>query len=218
MPDLPRTASPRIRLHRRIQARVVAEISHMLRLFARGRRRLLEIDAGRGLQTVVFRDQLPRAETPWVYAPEDRRDREVARQTEFAVVDIEAGTFPADDASFDVVVWNGELVTLKHLTEPLAEVQRILRRGGLFIVALPNLAALHNRLLLLAGLQPTTLHIADGDHVRGFAMRSMTRFLREEYGPRLLRVTGVGLPPFTSGVMPSPLRDLCHTAIWALEK
>jgi ubiquinone/menaquinone biosynthesis C-methylase UbiE len=218
MPDRASAAWLRLRQHRRIQARVVAEIGHMIRRFARGRGRLLDIDAGRGVQTLLFRDQLPRAETPWVYAPEDRRDPEVARHTEFAAVDVEAGAFPADDESFDVVVWNRDLVTLKNVIGPLTEVKRVLRRGGLFVVALPNLASLHNRLFLLAGFQPTTLHIADGDHVRGFAIRSMTRFLRDEYGPRLMRVTGVGLPPFASGVMPLPLRDLSHTAIWALER
>jgi SAM-dependent methyltransferase len=213
-----RNARLRGHLHRRIQARVVAEITQMIRLFGDGRRRLLDIDAGPGLQTLAFRDQLTDAETPWVYAACDLRDRDVARQTYFAQVDLEAGAFPADDDYFDLIVWNRDLVTLKNLTGPLGEVQRVLRRGGLFIIALPNLASLHNRLLLLAGFQPTTLHIARGDHVRGFAIRSMTGFLGREYGPHLLRVRGVGLPPLTSGVMPAPLRDLSHTAVWALEK
>jgi ubiquinone/menaquinone biosynthesis C-methylase UbiE len=218
MSDVSSVTDQRLRLHRRIQARVVTEISQMIEHFAGGRGRLLDVDPGTGLQTIVFRDHLAHAETPWVYAQHDRREHDVARQTEFAAVDLEASRFPADDESFDVVVWNRELVTLKNLTGPLAEVQRILRPGGLFIIALPNLASLHNRLLVLGGLQPTTLHIANGNHVRGFAIRSMTRFLREKYGPGLLRVTGVGLPPFASGVVPPPLRDLSHTAIWALQK
>jgi SAM-dependent methyltransferase len=180
----------RLRLHRRIQARVVTEITHMIGLFADGRGRLLDVDPGSGLQTIAFRDHLPQAETPWVYAEHDRRESDVARQTEFAAVDLEAGRFPADDEALDVVVWNRELVTLKNLIGPLEEVHRILRPGGLLVIALPNLASLHNRLLLLGGVQPTTLHIADGNHVRGFAIRSMTRFLREKYGPRLLRGHG----------------------------
>ena len=94
----------------------------------------------------------------------------------------------------------------------------MLRPGGFFVVAAPNLAALHNRLLLMAGRQPTTLHIGNGDHVRGFTARSMTRFLTRDLGFEVLRVTGVGLAPLIAAALPGPLRDLSHTIVWALQK
>jgi hypothetical protein len=97
-------------------------------------------------------------------------------------------------------------------------VDRVLRPGGVLVVAIPNLAALHNRLLLLTGRQPTTLHINNGDHVRGFAIASTTRFLARDLGFRVLRIVGVGLPPIMGAGLPRPLRGLGHTVVWVLRK
>ena len=121
-------------------------------------------------------------------------------------------------AGHDLVVWNRELVTVKNLGPALREARRVLRPAGVLVVAVPNLAALHNRLLLLAGHQPTTLHIGNGDHVRGFAVSPMTRFLTRDLGFELLQVTGVGLAPVSAAVLPAPLRDISHTVVWALRK
>jgi SAM-dependent methyltransferase len=209
--------SLRVRGHERTQTRVVAEIAEAIGNRSHYCGRLLEIDAGSGTQTLVFRDRLRRPETPWIYGREDSRAPVVVAETEFARVDFELQRFPARDGAFDVVVWRGDLVTVKDIVRPLGEVQRVLRPGGAFLLSVPNLAALHNRVLLLIGRQPTTLHIAEGDHVRAFALRSMTGFLRAS-GWHVVRTAGVGLHPFTSRVMPRPLRDLSHTALWVLEK
>lgn len=131
-------------------------------------------------------------------------------------MNIEAAEFPAPDDHFDVVVWNRDLVTVKNILPVLRETRRVLRPGGLLIIAVPNLAALHNRLLLLAGRQPTTLHINNGDHVRGFTIPSMTRFLERDLEFRTLQVVGVGLAPITGAVLPRPLRGLSHTVVWVL--
>jgi SAM-dependent methyltransferase len=138
--------------------------------------------------------------------------------TDFRPVDVEAAAFPAADGDFDLVIWNRELVTVKNLVPALREARRVLRPGGVLVIGVPNLAALHNRLLLLAGRQPTTLHIGNGDHVRGFAIRSMTEFLTRDLGLEVLRVTGVGLAPVTAAVLPAPLRGISHSVVWALRK
>jgi len=116
------------------------------------------------------------------------------------------------------VVWNRDLVTVKNVGPAFQEVYRVLQPGGFLIVAVPNLAALHNRLLLLAGRQPTTLHVSNGDHIRGFAAPSMTRFLRHDLGFRIERVMGVGLAPVTAAALPRPLRGLSHTIVWVARK
>ena len=151
-----------------------------------------------------------------VYDDEDTRGPAVRAESDFCQVDVEEAAFPAADGEFDLVVWNRDLVAVKNLSPALREVRRVLRPGGVFVLAVPNLAALHNRLLLLAGRQPTTLHIGNGDHVRGFAFRPMTEFLTRDLGFRVLQVTGVGLAPVTAAVLPGPLRGLSHTVIWAL--
>ena len=204
------------RRHQRMERAVVREIAYLLKTLAGRESRLLQLQAQQSRQTLVFRDQLDRPERPVIYDQEDRRAPEASRDTDFAQVDIETAHFPASDGHFDVVVWNRDLVTVKNIVPALREARRVLRPGGLLVLAVPNLAALHNRLLLLAGCQPTTLHINNGDHVRGFTIPSMTRFLERDLGFRTLHVTGVGLAPITGAVLPRPVRGLSHTVVWIL--
>lgn len=208
----------RERRHQLIEEGVIGEIARMIKAVAPDNSRLLQIQPGHGRQTLLFRDQLADPRRPVIYDGEDTRDPAVSAATDFRRVDVEAGAFPAADGDFDLVIWNRDLVTVKNLGHALREARRVLRPGGVLVVAVPNLAALHNRLLLLAGRQPTTLHIGNGDHVRGFAIRSMTEFLTRDLDLELLRVTGVGLAPVSAAVLPAPLRGISHTVVWALRK
>jgi hypothetical protein len=218
-PRTPGTAQvTRERRHQRIEDGVIGEIARMINALAPANGRLLQIQPGRGRQTLRFRDQLAAPGRPVIYDREDVRDPAVSAATDFLQVDVEAAAFPAADGDFDLVVWNRDLVTVKNLGPALREARRVLRPGGVLVVAVPNLAALHNRLLLLAGRQPTTLHIGNGDHVRGLAVRPMTSFLTRDLGLELLQVTGVGLAPVSAAVLPAPLRDISHTVVWALRK
>jgi len=80
---------------------------------------------------------------------------ELAKQKGIEVVDADLNQkLPFDDNSFDLV-FAGELI--EHVLSPdelLQEVQRVLKPNGLFVLTTPNLAAWHNRLLLLFGLMP----------------------------------------------------------------
>ena len=216
--QLMRTQAARDRSHARIELTVVREIAYVIRSLALSESRLLQIQAQQGLQTLLFRDQLVRPERPVIYDQKDVRGPEARAETSMSEVDFEAAEFPAPSGQFHLVVWNRDLVTVKNVVPTFREVRRVLQPGGFLVVAVPNLAALHNRLLLLAGRQPTTLHINNGDHVRGFAGPSMTRFLELDLGFRIERVIGVGLAPITGAVLPRPLRGLSHTIVWVLRK
>jgi hypothetical protein len=208
----------RERRHQRIEDAVIGEIARMIKALAPDSSRLLQIQPGAGRQTLLFRDQLAVPSRPVIYDGKDIRDPAVSAMTDFRKIDVEAAAFPAADGDFDLAIWNRELVTVKNLGPALREARRVLRPGGVLVVAVPNLAALHNRLLLLAGRQPTTLHVGTGDHIRGFVIRSMTGFLTRDLDLELLRVTGVGLAPVSAIVLPAPLRGISHTVVLALRK
>jgi SAM-dependent methyltransferase len=216
---LPMTASSlRERRHERIEDTVAGEIARAIRTRAPDSGRLLHIHARHGGQTLLFRDQLTSPERPVIYDEKDERDPAVRSATDFWLIDVETAAFPAADGKFDLVVWNRELVTVKNVGPALCEARRVLRSGGMLVVTVPNLAALHNRMLLLAGRQPSTLHIANGDHIRGFVVPSMTRYLQRDLGFEILQITGVGLAPISGAVLPGLLRGLSHSVIWILKK
>jgi SAM-dependent methyltransferase len=217
--QLPMTMSSlRERRHERIEDSVAGQIARAIRILAPGGGRLLHIQARHGGQTLLFRDQLTSPERPVICDEKDERDPAVRAATNFWLIDVEAATFPVADGQFDLVIWNRELVTVKNVGPALREVQRVLRPGGMLMVTVPNLAALHNRMLLLAGRQPSTLHVGNGDHIRGFVVPSMTRYLERDLGFEVLEITGVGLAPITGAVLPGLLRGLSHSVIWILRK
>ena len=91
-----------------------------------------------------------------------------AKGLEVARVDLETGRFPGRTSSVDVVVCNQVLEHLKNIWLPMTEMHRVLRPGGHAVLSVPNLASLHNRVLLALGRQPTSIRVL-GPHVRGYA-------------------------------------------------
>ena len=73
-------------------------------------------------------------------------------EAQFAVCNIEADALPYEDESFDAVCC---CQTLEHFTHahlpPVLEMRRVLKRGGLLEIDVPNAACLRNRLRLLRG-------------------------------------------------------------------
>lgn len=81
----------------------------------------------------------------------------------------------------------------------------VLKLDGILIVGAPNLAALHNRVLLLFGGQPTVLKLGLA-HVRGLTWAGFRNFLRAvppglrgrwEDGGELLSVPASGSAGFS---------------------
>lgn len=114
---------------------------------------------------------------------------------EAVAVDLEVGRFPWRDESFDVIVANQVFEHLKNVWLPMSEIARVLKPGGRLVYSVPNLASFHNRIMLGAGLQPSSIRTF-GPHIRGFTYRQTRDFL--EYGAflRVDRAVGVGFYPF----------------------
>lgn len=91
---------------------------------------------------------------------------------------IERDNFPFNDHEIDVVMANQILEHTKEIFWIWHEISRILKVGGYFILGVPNLASLHNRILLALGFQPTAIHVGSA-HVRGFTKPGIKQFLHD---------------------------------------
>jgi len=87
------------------------------------------------------------------------------------------GTWPLEDASFDLV-WAGE--TIEHVADTaawLSEVRRVLRSGGTLLLSTPS----HGRMALLAlALSPRAFDAhfdPRSDHLRFYSARSLAELL-----------------------------------------
>ncbi|MBI3395655.1 MAG: class I SAM-dependent methyltransferase, partial [Spirochaetia bacterium] len=89
-------------------------------------------------------------------------------------LDIEQDQYPGKEGTYDVIIANQVLEHLKEVFWVMAEVGRILKPGGRFIVGVPNLASLHNRMLLLFGQQPSAQQTLSA-HVRTFTKPDFKR-------------------------------------------
>ncbi len=139
----------------------------------------------------------------------ERRGLEVAR------IDLEAQHFPWPDASFDLVICNQVLEHLKNVWLPMSEIHRVLKVGGHAVLSVPNLASLHNRILLGLGRQPTSIRVF-GPHVRGYTFGEFCEFVERGGSYEIERRRGAGfypLPSPWSAPLSALWRGASHTTI-----
>jgi len=141
---------------------------------------VLDIGAGKGEDLLGARAIEPacRLHAVEVHPP----NVEVLRGHGVEVVglDLERERLPFADGRIDVVIANQILEHTKEIFWIVHEIARVLRRGGHLILGVPNLASLHNRLLLLAGRQPSVIRSASA-HVRGFTRHDLEGFLEDVF-------------------------------------
>jgi len=112
-------------------------------------------------------------------------------------VDLEGERLPFETNYFDITICNQVMEHLKNWIWVLHEQTRITKQEGLIIIGVPNLAALHCRIQLLLGRQPSCIHIDDA-HVRGFTASELIQVIQRIEGLKLLEFQGsnlYGVPP-----------------------
>lgn len=142
----------------------------------------------------------------------DNRERASTGGIRIIHADVERESLPLPADSVDLVVASQLLEHLKNVHHLLLEVRRILAPGGRLVVAVPNLASAHNRLLLLLGRQPTSIRVGSG-HVRGFTWSEMLALLGR-FGFHVEWSRGAGFYPFAERaldrLMPRAAVYQCH--------
>jgi SAM-dependent methyltransferase len=177
---------------------------------------ILDLGAGTGADLRAAREVKPAARLQAVEVFPRYAEMLEAEGVRVHRVDLEREAIPLDDASVDVVIANQVLEHTKEIFWIFHEVSRLLRVGGHLVVGVPNLASLHNRLLLLVGRQPTAIqnHTA---HVRGYTRGDLVRVLGSAF-PGGYAVAGFGgsnYYPFP-GWLARPLAAAFPSSAWGI--
>jgi SAM-dependent methyltransferase len=177
---------------------------------------MLDIGAGGGQDLALAREASPAAELHGVEIDPAFGRALAAQGVRVHAVDIEREQLHFPDGRFDVVLANQVLEHAKELFWIAHEVSRVLKVGGHFVIGVPNLASLHNRLLLAAGLQPTPIQ-NNSAHVRGFTKGDLRRFFDSAFpgGYELRGFGGGNFYPFPP-LIARPLARLFPSLAWGI--
>jgi methionine biosynthesis protein MetW len=171
---------------------------------AQGEPRLLDVGCWDGETTQRFAQAIgARGYGLEVFPEQAARAR--SRGIEVSIQDLESQPFPWPDETMDVVIANQVLEHLKNVWLPMSEIFRVLRVGGRAIIGVPNLASLHNRVLLALGRQPTAIRTF-GPHVRGFTLRELRDFVARGGGFEVERALAAGFYPLPASWGRVPVR------------
>ena len=131
-------------------------------------------------------------------------------------LNIETDILPFADESIDVFIANQILEHTKELFWIFHEISRSLAVGGKVVIGVPNLAALHNRLLLLLGKQPSPVQVFSA-HIRGFTKHGFIKFIEECFpGGYQVRMFGGGnFYPFPP-LLAKPLASMFPNSAWSI--
>lgn len=175
-----------------------------------------DIGAGLGADLMTLRRVQPQAELHAieVHPPNQARLRDLG--FEVHGVDIERDALPFSDSSLDLIITNQTLEHVKEVFWILHEATRVLRVGGHLLIGVPNLASLHNRVLLAAGIQPTVINNSSA-HVRGYTKNDVVRLLASGHaaGFELVQCRGSNFYPFGPRLA-KPLSARLPTMSWAI--
>ena len=170
---------------------------------------VLDLGAGQGIDLDIFKNQHPLIKS---YAVENWSSNiEILEKNGHVVcgTDIEKEKLPFDDNSIDCIILNQILEHTKDIFWIIHECTRVLRHSGSLIIGVPNLAALHNRALLLFGKQPACIQ-TNSAHVRGYTKGGMIDFMNIFPGYRLSDFSGSNFYPF-SPFLAMPLSRILPT-------
>ena len=162
---------------------------------------VLDLGAGTGADLETIHRLHPAARRIALEQYPPHADSLAAHGVEVHMIDAERERLPLQDDSVDLIIADQFLEHVKEVFWVLHESSRVLRVGGSFIIGVPNLAAAHNRVLLLTGHQPTQLRNWSA-HVRGYTRGDLVELVARPFpgGYRVTRSTGEYFSPLRGRV------------------
>ena len=183
---------------------------------------VLDLGAGRGIDLASARQCFPNASLLAVESWPPYIDELSTQGIKVFQINLEHDKVPMRDESVDVVVANQVLEHCKEIFWILSEAARVLHVGGSLVVGVPNLAALHNRVLLAFGGQPSCIRSVSA-HVRGYTKSDLVDFMGSAFpGGMVLREFGGSnfypFPPRVARVLADFLPSLATSIFLRFEK
>lgn len=178
--------------------------------------RILDIGAGRGADLLGLKSIFPQAELVGIESYLPNIEFLKTQKIKVISMNMEKDKLPFPDGSFDLIVTNQFLEHTKEIFWIMHETSRLLKVNGHLIVGVPNLASLHNRILLLLGQQPTCIQNASA-HVRGFTKTDFNKFLEKTFptGFSLKGFRGSNFYPFPP-ILAKPLARIFPNFAWGI--
>ena len=185
-----------------------------------GGARLLDIGCWDGAATVRYGKACGATALSGIEIFEEPATEAETKGLDVARLDLERDPFPWENGTFDIVVCNQVFEHLKNIWLPISEAFHVLKPGGYLVISVPNLASLHNRVLLVLGRQPTSIRTL-GPHVRGYTLAELRDLLQLGGGFTIQRVLGVGfypLPAKFAGALARTFTSASHTPVVVARK
>lgn len=199
--------------------RMVAKlINHFIELESNTDRLILDLGCGSGISTQLLRQEVKCCEfiglERWQKAAKEANSKGV----NVILSDIDVSDMPFKDECFDIV-FSGDVIEHIYDTDHfIEEVFRILKDGGLFVLTVPNITSLFNRIAVLLGFQPfstnvstkfsighlyeekTSKSVHSSDHIRVFTVNSLSELLKR-YNFIILTRRGIGARYYSENVI-----------------
>ncbi|MHA1230901.1 MAG: class I SAM-dependent methyltransferase [Candidatus Helarchaeota archaeon] len=175
---------------------------------------VVDIGAGSGDDLMIYKKINPKAK---LFALEGYEPNiSILRDNGITSIlhNLEKDKFPFDNESIDIINANQILEHIKELFWVLHEILRTLKIGGYFVLGVPNLASLHNRLLLFIGKQPTSIQNGSA-HVRDYTKSDILKFLKIFGGYELIDFKGSNFYPFPP-TLAKPLARCLPNMAWSI--
>ena len=183
---------------------------------------VVDIGAGGGRDLSIAKTVCPDAKTTAIEASTEYAKNLSGIVDEVEVIDIERDTLPFPNESIDLFIANQVLEHTKEVFWIIHEISRSLKIGGHFIIGVPNIASLHNRMLLLFGNHPTQAKLYSA-HVRLFSKKDTLNFFKVCFpgGYELSAFAGsqfYPLPKIASRIMTKILPNMSYSIFFIFKK
>lgn len=184
--------------------------------------RVVDLGAGTGRDLEICKKACPAAKTIAIEAGHTYAESLRGKVDEIHVLNIERDKLPFAEGSVDLFIANQVLEHTKEIFWIFDQVTRSLKIGGHFIIGVPNIASLHNRLLLLFGKHPTQHKLCSG-HVRPFSKNDTIKFLTACFPQGFCIVDFAGsqfypLPALGARIMADMFPTMAYSIFFLLQK